>query len=59
MSAVALLENIIREAMREAECVALFTICLLLLFILHWSNLNKLDNIRRDLENGRNDRDKD
>lgn len=59
MVSVGLLENIIREAMREAECVALFTICLILLLLMHVSNLHKLDNIRRKLNDSNSSRNED
>lgn len=49
-----LVEELIHLAVKESECVALFTICLLLLLALHLSNMKRLETIQRALEEHKN-----
>lgn len=45
-----LLVEIVRAVIKESECVALFTICVALLFTLHTFNRHRLQEIKRELE---------
>ena len=44
-----LLAELLRGAVKESECVALFLLCFALLFVLHASNVRRLDDLRRRL----------
>lgn len=44
------IEHALTIALEKSECVALFVIIMLLLLIMHYSNLRKLDDLHRDLK---------
>lgn len=47
------IEELIRSVIAHGECVSLFVIVLVVLWILHMQNSRKLDDLRREIENGK------
>ena len=43
------LAELLRGAIKESECVALFTICIILIVVMHAQNTRKLDSLRQRL----------